>query len=203
MIDTRSRTDRHRNRLQAARTQAIHALNRAERILEHEDPASPVTASFDPGSSSSSGTSPVEAAALGAAMRLEDHEAYDHTRDDPRRHLGRIVTGVEKHVAQLDQFVADLEATRVPDRPCDCCGETDGATHPPHNPRLCVRCFDFRRNNDGLYCSEAVHQARPQLRWCDCPLECCPNGCPDKAEEGRNLSARCRARVSRRRKADA
>lgn len=189
MTDTHSSLDRRRHRARAARQKLISATNRALALLEHEDPASPVTASYDPGGSSS-GDSPVE----GQALATLEHGT------DPRRHLDRIVSGLEKHATALDGFVEDLAATRTPTVPCWCCHD-ELATHTRRihgQPvELCAACHDFHRNNDTL-CGEETHRHRPKVRWCDCPLECCPAGCPDRAAEGRRISERCKSRMRRR-----
>lgn len=189
MTDTHSTLDTRRRRARAARQQLISAANDLLILLEQEDPASPVTANYDPGGTSS-GDSPTEGQALAS---------LEHTHD-PRRHLDRIVSGLEKHATALSGFVDDLTATRTPTRPCWCCHD-ELATHTRRvhgeTVELCAACHDFHRNNRTL-CGEETHRHRPKIRWCDCPLECCPSGCPDRAAEGRRISERCKSRMRRR-----
>ena len=197
---TRSHTDRHLDRYRHARSRLITAANRAGALLAHADPSSPVTVSYDPGGTG--GTSPTEAQAL-----------HRDTRD-----LDRIVGVLEKDADRLEENVAALAAIyspepvtdvsrrdRTPDTDCGCCGN-ELATHARkvggEKVPLCASCHDFHRRN-GTLCGPETHEYRPKVRWCDCPITCCSAGCPDRAEEGRTMSGRCRKRMHDRRRKEA
>lgn len=198
---TRSHADRHLDRYRSSRSRIISAANRLGALLAHADPASPVTVSYDPGSGSRD-TSPTEAQAL----------------DRDTRDLDRITATLDRHADRLESDVAALSAiyspepisdgdrrSRTPDTPCFCC-EDELATHTRkaggERLDLCAACHDFHRVHDHL-CGPETHRHRPKVRWCECPLVCCPSGCSDRAEEGRTMSGRCRKRMHDRRRKEA
>lgn len=110
-----------------------------------------------------------------------------------RDHIAAVIA---KHADEISVTLDRLRpASRRPSKPCACC-RRDLATH----DRLCVRCDQYRKRMRRP-CGDDVHEGRHYPRWCACPPECCPAGCPDQAAEERFVSERCRKRMYRARQA--
>lgn len=128
-------------------------------------------------------------------------EAPDPTRNlamRDNRYRDRDHIGTELlHTARRIRTLKQRHQPRPAGGPCRCC-HTETATHgltDDHAPAICWPCWRYLKAN-GAPCDEKVHQARPTVRWCECPPECC-DPCPDHAAEGRRLSDRCRQRKTR------
>jgi hypothetical protein len=115
-----------------------------------------------------------------------DHHAKYRGRDRIGRTLLHLAGKVREEAARLE--------TRTPSRPCTCCG-LELATH----GEACFECDRYARVHRE-WCGDNVHKARPRVRMCSCPPERC-EVCPDRAEEGRTVSHRCKARMQRARAA--
>ena len=104
-------------------------------------------------------------------------------RDD----IGRLLIHVTKKLGE------EVEALtpRKPHEKCTCC-HTEMATH----GRSCWACKMYLKKM-GHRCDDDIHDGRPKVRMCECPIWCC-DICPDRVGESRTrLSDRCAKRVSR------
>ena len=154
-------------------------------------------------------------AALGRAWHQEDEAACapsgqpeGPSGSDPSDPTRRIATERDAKYRQRDHVgdqIMHVHATvkrmvedrkpRTPSGPCNCC-RNETATH----GGLCLKCHDFLRARK-FPCDDRIHEERGGVRWCQCDGGCCPDGCDDRAAEGRMVSDRCRQRQTRSRAA--
>jgi hypothetical protein len=114
--------------------------------------------------------------------------------------IGNVLLSVHKRL----QVALAENTPRKPDGDCRCCN-LQPATHriaeDSLKATLCFDCERFRRSH-GYHCGDKVHKHRPQPpKMCGCPPDCC-EPCPKKAEPGRSMCRGCRARQTRRNRAD-
>lgn len=115
---------------------------------------------------------------------------------DRYRHRDHLGNGIARAILQLEQLI-EAHKPRNTGGPCQCC-KRDTATHGRDNqgrPTDCHRCWTYLRR-EGFRCNDEIHTGRSYVRMCECPTECC-EVCPDRTEDGRALSRRCRGRKTR------
>ena len=167
------------------------------RAWNDEDEAAclPVSSSADAPTTGGGRSAPTERRALGPDLGDDDPKMSDRAlapTDDQkyrqRDHVGDQLMHVH---AMLKKAVEDRQPRR-PSGPCNCC-RNETATH----GGLCLACHDFLRARK-FPCDARIHEERGGVRWCQCDGGCCPDGCDDRAAEGRMVSERCKARQARR-----
>lgn len=132
---------------------------------------------------------------------VSDRPAVDDSKYRDRDQLGRRIMGLHRSIIALRDDQVPAEPTGL----CSCCHD-DTATHGTR----CWPCARFLQVT-GRHCNvdlegnptDEIHRERPKVRWCQCPPSCCPQdddgktSCTERAEDGRTLSRRCRARKAR------
>lgn len=188
-----------RTHLETITTRAIDDLvTLARQWLAEDHAACSPRSSAGTSRSSSHGD---QTSTIATGRDLDDHEIappVDRTKYADRDRLGGLLAGTARRLREE----VERRTPRTPTSTCSCC-QLETATHghdATGQPTLCFACNRYLRAH-GRHCNvntlgeptNKIHAGRPKIRWCACPPTCC-DPCPDKADEGRTVSRRCRER---------